>query len=294
MPKAAFDAADRQFSTLLEASPHDRTVRLRRFTLTKNRAETPGYHPIEAIYKERLDAIVVTGSEPRRARLNDEEYWGEIEALVRWAEENTLASIWSCLAAHAAAFALDGIERRPLPRKRSGVYACTKASAHPLIDGWSGPIRVPHSRLNELAEADLPPHYQILTRSREAGLDAILRVGASECLLLQGHPEYDRSSLLLEYRRDLKRWLGGDASVPPARPEHYFTPEAEHALARADGPGLERTVETLTTTPQGATARSWSGWSCALYAAWMRRLSALKTGEREPTMRTAKTAALER
>jgi homoserine O-succinyltransferase len=42
----------------------------------------------------------------------------------------------------------------------------------------------------------------------------------------QGHPEYDRNSLLKEYKREVGRFLSGELEAPPPYPEQYLTPEA--------------------------------------------------------------------
>ena len=68
---------------------------------------------------------------------------------------NTRSTIWSCLAAHAAVLHLDGIERHRLGAKCSGVYDCAKVTDHWLTQGYPSPLKVPHSRLNELRASDL-------------------------------------------------------------------------------------------------------------------------------------------
>src|SRR6202000_1633981 len=73
-----------------------------------------------------LDALIVTGAEPR-GPLQDEPYWASLSHLVDWAEIGTLSTMFSCLAAHAAVLHLDGIVRRPLARKLSGVFAAFRA-----------------------------------------------------------------------------------------------------------------------------------------------------------------------
>ncbi len=43
---------------------------------------------------------------------------------------------------------------------------------------------------------------------------------------LQGHPEYNRNSLLKEYKREVARFIHGDRDDYPPRLENYFSPEA--------------------------------------------------------------------
>src|SRR5208337_3814777 len=111
-------------------------------SLTNSCPEKPG-----AAHGE-LDALIVTGAQPRATRLNEEPYWEELIELIEWAKENTASTILSCLAAHAGVLHLDGVERRPLPEKCSGVFAFQAHRDHPLA-GEQGRARlVPHSRYN--------------------------------------------------------------------------------------------------------------------------------------------------
>jgi homoserine O-succinyltransferase len=43
-------------------------------------------------------------------------------------------------------------------------------------------------------------------------------VGASNVVLVQGHPEYDPSSLLREYHRDARRYVQHEREEPPCLP----------------------------------------------------------------------------
>src|SRR6266705_1615555 len=76
------------------------------------------------------DALIVTGTEPIAARLADEPYWRRLVELITWAEEHAVASIWSCLAAHAVVESIDGIQRRRLAEKRCGVFAHDILAGH--------------------------------------------------------------------------------------------------------------------------------------------------------------------
>src|SRR5579862_2738473 len=114
MPDSALQSTEAQFCGLLQAAAADTpvTVRLSSFAELPRGAEAlahieRSYWPLEQLLDAPLDAIIVTGTEPRAARLTDEPYWGRFGELLEWAREHTLASIWSCLAAHAAVETLD-------------------------------------------------------------------------------------------------------------------------------------------------------------------------------------------
>src|ERR1700731_1898648 len=135
MPDAALKSTEAQFAALLDAAAGDLHVRLRLFSLPLiSRSERGAQHLGESylglrdFWDSRLDALIVTGTEPRAAALNEEPYWPALAELIEWAEQHTISTIWSCLAAHAAVFHLDGIARHPLGDKRFGVFDCAEAA----------------------------------------------------------------------------------------------------------------------------------------------------------------------
>ena len=75
-----------------------------------------------------LDALIITGAEPRADDLRDEPYWEGLTQLMDWAEEGVISTYFSCLAAHAAVLHRDNIVRRRLTRKMSGVFATRRAT----------------------------------------------------------------------------------------------------------------------------------------------------------------------
>jgi homoserine O-succinyltransferase/O-acetyltransferase len=241
MPDAACDATERQFVELIRAASPDVTVRFRLFSIAdvpradrvRQRLATR-YRDIAELWAAPLDGLIVTGTEPRAARLQDEPYWPAMTKLVDWARKNTMSTVWSCLAAHAAVLHADGIERREFKDKLVGVFDCDKAADHPILAGVAPGQRVPHSRGNDLAEPALTSRgYRVLSRSAQAGVDAFAREerGSSLYLFFQGHPEYETDSLLREYRRDVGRFLRGQRQDYPAVPQGYL---GEQAAVLAD------------------------------------------------------------
>src|SRR5712691_9475451 len=239
MPDAALESTERQFLELLEAAAEKVSVRLRLFSLpdvprsNAARAYLAGsYCDISKLWNAQLDGIIVTGTEPLAPSLRDEPYWVALTKLVDWAEANAVASVWSCLAAHAAVLHQDGIARRALADKCFGLFDCARVADHPLMDGMPPRVRIAHSRWNELPEEALRAcRYTILTRSTEAGVDIFAKQGKSLSLFFQGHPEYDERALLREYRRDIGRYLRRERELYPAMPEGYFDDVAADILA---------------------------------------------------------------
>ncbi len=239
MPNGAFKATERQFARLLAEASGSADVRLHLFSL----AEIPrdpvsfgrinrGYGDLARLQSSRLDALIVTGAEPVADALADEPYWAALTRVIDWAEHNTVSTLWSCLAAHAAVLHLDGIQRRRLPQKRFGLFDCSKVAPEGLFNGAPAMLRVPHSRWNDIAEGDLRSHgYDVVSHSVEAGIDAFSKQWGSLFVFLQGHPEYEKDTLFREYRRDAQRFLKGERRERPMLPQHYFDLESERRIA---------------------------------------------------------------
>jgi len=281
MPDPALEATEGQFSSLLQAAAGSHPVRLcfsclpgvPRGPAARERIERI-YWSLEELLRQAPDALIVTGTEPRAASLSDEPYWAQFVEVLHWAEEHTASSIWSCLAAHAAVEVLDGVRRQRLGQKRFGVFEHTVLAGHPLVRGVSAPLRMPHSRWNELPVGELrAAGYAILSCSPESGADFFVKQRGSLHLFFQGHPEYERTTLFKEYRRDVGRFLSGQQSSYPPLPCRYFSAAAAAALREFQERALsQRTPELLTDFPAAAAAGAHSSWRPAaltMYGNWL-------------------------
>jgi homoserine O-succinyltransferase len=243
MPDSALQATERQFMRLLKQGAGNTRIHFHCFSLPSlHRSQTAKwrvdheYTDIADLPRLRIDGLIVTGAEPIATTLPEEPFWQELTDIIDWAEVNTRSTIWSCLAAHAAVLHLDGIERQRLTAKCSGIYDCARTTDHWLTKDVPSPLKVAHSRLNELRESDLVARgYRVLTASREAGVDMFAKELRSQFIFFQGHPEYEALSLQREYLRDITRYLAGERDTYPAFPAGYFDIETEHKLA-----GFER------------------------------------------------------
>jgi homoserine O-succinyltransferase len=264
MPDSALKATERQFMRLVETAAGPARVRFHCFSLpsVKRSAQAQAhiakdYTDIAELSRLAIDGLIVTGAEPNAKVLSEEPFWRELTALIDWAKTNTRSTIWSCLAAHAAVLHLDGIERRQLPAKCSGVYDCAKSAEHWLTRGLRSPLKVAHSRYNALDAGDLANRsYQILTHSERAGVDIFARKFDSQFIFFQGHPEYDALTLQREYMRDLARFLAGERNDYPAVPANYFDPPTEAELAGFRKRAVAARAPTLAAELPGLTLRS--------------------------------------
>jgi len=288
MPDAALDATERQFRALLDAAADGLVLRLTLYTLPEvprtdfGRRQVSCYSDLGDLWDRHHDGLIVTGTEPRAADLKDEPFWGSLTRVLEWAERHTHSTVLSCLAAHAGILHIDGIVRRPLGNKRFGIFECVRVSDHPLTAAAPSRLQMPHSRWNEIPEeALLACGYRVLTRSEDAGVDAFVKQRKSLFVFFQGHPEYEAVTLLLEYRRDIGRFLRRETDTYPPTPHGYFDPETVEALtALRERAMLDRREELLAGFPTamaaGKVTNTWRSTAQSLYRNWLLYIRARK------------------
>lgn len=287
MPDQALAATRTQFERLVRAGAEGREIRWRSYTMpglerseTARRYLARDHEDIEALYRRGADALIVSGCEPRAARLDHEPYWPQIQTLADWARTHTFSTLWSCLAAHAATLHLAGIERRRMAKKVSGVYSFRRLREDWTGERVGGTVLTPHSRYNALDAEALARHgFKIGAWSPKVGVDMFWREEPSLFVFLQGHPEYEAETLLKEYRRDVLRYLSGERADYPDQLENYFSAEASERLAQLRSRVLEknesRAEEALAEILSAEKCtRPWADDAARLYRAWIRNVSA--------------------
>jgi homoserine O-succinyltransferase len=289
MSGRALNLSERLFTGLLHQALPGAPFRLRFFASEEAvRTEQPvswtgtAYEPVSALLDGAsfppVHAMVVTGKGPQAPDLRAEPAWPDLARLAEWAEEHGVPVMWSCLAAHAAVLHLSGIRTRRLPRKLTGLFPCERGPNGTLtLPGLPPSWSTPHSRYNGLPEAELVANgYEILSRSEAAGVDTFIRQGSALSLFCQGHPEYERDTLLIEYRRDARSFLAGASDQYPDIPADYFDPKTESELAqlradlsrRADSSGSARLDAVLNAGARTLRA-SWRASAAQLCASWL-------------------------
>ncbi len=266
MPDAAFDATERQFVDLVRStSGADIDISLYGLPGIERGAAAQAslkhrYRPLEEIWDDPPDALIITGTEPVASDVTTEPYWDSLAKLIVWAEHATFSTMLSCLAAHAALLIFDGIERQPLPEKCSGVFENDVRHPHPLLHGLGDRAVVPQSRLNDVPTARLHASgYTTLLRSGEAGWTvAVKRRGRCLFVLCQGHLEYGTETLLREIVATCDGSSPASASRTHRCPSGISMPTARSALWRfgqASSRGRPDTAKRISRT-----RRSWPAW----------------------------------
>jgi homoserine O-succinyltransferase len=254
MPDKALLSTARQFLSVIDMAAPDFRVFVSLFSLPGiARSDTGKRHLLENSYRSlsdlqdaNLDAIIVTGTEPREQNLKDEPFWSPLTALFDWIDRDGPPVLFSCLAAHAAVLHFDGIDRRRLEHKRFGLFDHATTSHDELTDHLPASFKVAHSRWNEIPEDVLGEKgYRILTESPEAGADLFVSQRRNLMLFFQGHPEYDSATLGREYQRDVRRFLAGERDEYPGTPRGYFNASEKEMLDRFRAHALKQRDEKL-------------------------------------------------
>ncbi len=243
MPDAALEATERQFFRLVGACNQIAQFHVHPFTikgLPRNEAAQTHidlyYETFEQLKEDGLDALIISGANVIHEHLQDEDFWLPLTEVFEWAKLNVTSILCSCLATHALIQFCYGIERTRLPAKRWGVYSHKVINRkHPLTAEINTRFDVPHSRFNEVFQADLEQQgINILVNSPEAGVHLAVSPDGFRIVFFQGHPEYDDISLLKEYKREVLRYINHETEEYPPFPAHYFNAQVQavfHAYA---------------------------------------------------------------
>ncbi|HEX4081164.1 MAG TPA: homoserine O-succinyltransferase [Rhizomicrobium sp.] len=292
MPDGALERTETQFFNLLHAAAPDLLVRVSFFSLSGiSRGEAGLDHLRRNAYRKAaelahagLDALIITGTEPRLPDLRLEPYWTELTGLFDWLAQEGPSAVFSCLAAHAAVLHFDGIERRRLTEKRFGTFEHVIAGHDAFTEHLPEPLRVAHSRWNEVSESALASRgYRILTWARHAGVDLFVKRGRTDLLFCQGHPEYDPATLGREYHRDVRRYLARESETYPALPTDYFQPGEAVLLTRFRERAASGRCESLMAeypAPRRRPDAKWKPPAAPVFRAWLRQIVECKRHRR--------------
>lgn len=295
MPDAAVEATERQFMRLLGECNRIAQFYVHPFTVPGVQREgamaehvARYYETFEDMQRDGLDALIISGANPQTDDITRETFWDGMLEVMDWAREQVCSTLMSCLATHAALRRYHGVERRLLPVKQWGVYSHRVVEPrHPLVSDVNTRFDTCHSRLNDVsAEAMRAVGSHVLVESAECGVLLATSPDGLRFIYLQGHPEYDRISLLKEYKREIARYLGGERVDYPAFPDNYFPAPARQRLLR-HREVVVREFENARPPPEfpeeeivGYTDNTWADTGKAIFNNWMGLVYQLTSRER--------------
>ncbi|MDR1130812.1 MAG: homoserine O-succinyltransferase [Oscillospiraceae bacterium] len=164
------------------------------------------------------DGMIITGAPVENLDFTDVDYWPELCEIMAWSKTHVHSTFHICWGAQAGLYYHYGIQKYALPKKLSGIYSHRILKPNsPFFRGFDDCFNAPHSRYTAVRQDDIEklPDLELLAVSDEAGVFAV-KNHRSRQFFVFGHPEYDRDTLALEYRRDAGEGLKPDV------PAHYF------------------------------------------------------------------------
>ena len=131
------------------------------------------YQTFDSVKDQTFDGMVITGAPVERMPFEEVDYWQELCEIFEWSKTHVFSTFHICWGAQAGLYYHYGIEKKPLPKKLSGVYrhrVTHKGSI--LFRGFDDTFMVPHSRYTTVDKEDILaiPGLKILSESGEAGV----------------------------------------------------------------------------------------------------------------------------
>lgn len=176
------------------------------------------YKTYEEIKNQKFDGMIITGAPVEDLPYEEVDYWKELTDIMDYTKHNVFSTLHICWGAQAALYHHFGIPKYPLEEKLFGVFPhVLKDKKSELTRGFDEIFYAPHSRHTQIHKEDILqiPEIKILAESDVAG-PHIMCTRNKRMIFVQGHAEYDRETLKLEYDRDISR------GVAVKVPVNYF------------------------------------------------------------------------
>ncbi len=176
------------------------------------------YQYFEELKDRRFDGMIITGAPVEQLPFEEVDYWQEMTQIMEWSKTHVTSTMHICWGAQAALYYHFGIHKVDLPEKLFGVFRHRVRNRRcPLVRGFDDLFYAPHSRHTtvSLQEVEMQEKLLVLAASEQAGLLLCMTHDGHQ-IFLMGHPEYDRYTLDLEYKRDTRKGL------PIKMPVNYY------------------------------------------------------------------------
>lgn len=173
------------------------------------------YQTFDEVKNQKFDGLIITGAPVELMEYEEVDYWDEICQIMEWSKEHAFSTLHLCWGAQAGLYYHYGIQKHVLDKKMFGVFRhYVKNRKVPLVRGFDDIFYAPHSRHTEVRKEDIEKceNLTILAESDEAGVFLVIDKTGKQ-IFVMGHPEYDRLTLDLEYKRDKNKGLPIDVPV---------------------------------------------------------------------------------
>ena len=182
------------------------------------------YNYFDEICDQKFDGMIITGAPVEHMNFEEVNYWDELCEIMEWSSRHVHSTLYICWAAQAGLYYHYGVDKRPLDKKKFGIFEhyITKPNTK-LLSGFDDIFYAPHSRNTEIVREDIEKvkELEILSESDEAGI-YIVSNKTGRHIFVTGHPEYDSYTLKMEYERDVAKGIDIDVPVnyfPDDNPE---------------------------------------------------------------------------
>ncbi len=173
------------------------------------------YQTFSEIKNKKFDGLIITGAPIEKLNFEEVNYWDELTTVMEWSKEYVTSTLHICWGAQAGLYYHYGVKKEVLEKKLSGVYRHRVMNRkEPLVRGFDDFFMAPHSRYTQANRQDILNNNDliVLADSNEAGIYLAISKDGKK-IFVMGHPEYDRLTLGLEYKRDLEKGLT-DVDMP--------------------------------------------------------------------------------
>ena len=172
------------------------------------------YQSFNEIKNQKFDGMIITGAPVEFLPFEDVDYWKELAELMEFSKTNVFSTLHICWGAQAGLYYHFGINKYELDKKLFGVFPHrVKDLKSELTRGFDEEFYAPHSRHTQIRKEDIKkiPELRILAESEIAG-PHIISTKNKRQIFVQGHAEYDKETLKVEYERDIAKGL--DINIP--------------------------------------------------------------------------------
>lgn len=201
------------------------------------------YKTYDEIRNQRFDGMIITGAPVEFLPFEEVDYWQELIEIMEYTKNNVFSTLHICWGAQAGLYYHYGIDKFIMPEKLFGVFKHeVRDKKSEFTRGFDEEFYAPHSRHTQVSRDEILKNHdlKILAESDATGPHIISSKDKRQ-IFVQGHMEYDRETLKLEYDRDVKKGL--DIAVP----QNYFRDD----------------------DPQKGIVVKWSGHGNLFFANWL-------------------------
>lgn len=201
------------------------------------------YSTFDEIKNKKFDGFIITGAPLDDYAFEEVTYWEEMKEIMEFTKTHVTSTLHICWGALAGMYYHYGVNIRRCPQKRFGIYEHEVIHRRvPLMRGFDDVFLAPHSRHIESSFEQIKANDKltVLAESEEAGPLVVIAEEGKQ-IFLTGHPEYDRMTLDIEYKRDLGKGL------PIQVPYNYYKDD----------------------NPENAPLLTWRAHANALYTNWL-------------------------